>query len=121
MRGQDDPSLPFNFSDMDSLTVFSDNVLPAVLRAKGVLRYSPSLAALIDSDKPVSDREQEASIRAAAVVACERIVEQFNAHHAASGDAPRLNAVLLDYHLWQLGKEPDMRKLARHATHSAFY
>jgi hypothetical protein len=107
---------------MDSLTVFSDNVLPAVLRAKGVLLYSPSLAALVDSDsKPISNREQEASIRAAAVVACERIVDEFNAHHAAAGDAPRLNSVLLDYHLWQLGKEPDMRKLPRHATHSAFY
>lgn len=128
--------------------MFSDNVVPAVLRAKGVLHYSDALAQIVDSDMQLQDREQEASIRAAAVVACDEIVRRYNerppattAAVAATSDAAAaaeshaepsaasasaqsslpLTALALDYHLWLLGKEPQLRALPRHATRSSFY
>jgi len=99
-----------------------------------VLTYSAPLAALVDDEaggKKVTDREQEAAIRASAVYACERIVELVRARQQEEQSAPadggssnpsRFNALLLDYFLWGTeGKRPEMRKLLRHATHSVFY
>jgi len=63
----------FAFPDVPRLTVMSDNVLPAVLRAVGVLVYAPALAAHIDAGKPLPAGDQEVDIRAAAVVAGERL------------------------------------------------
>jgi hypothetical protein len=129
----------FNFAEIERLTVMSDNVLPAVLRAHGVLVYSAPLAARIDANEKLTDREQEATVRAAAVVACERIVQEYNKSHnvvhgtgssssgaaASAADAgapgPALTTLNLDYHLWLSGKNPDLRGLARHATHSIYY
>ncbi len=37
------------FSDLDQLTIFADNLVPHVLRVDGVLRYDPELAAHIDA------------------------------------------------------------------------
>jgi hypothetical protein len=131
----------FNFANIERLTVMSDNVLPAVLRAHGVLVYSAPLAARIDANEKLLDREQEATVRAAAVVACERIVQEYNKSHnvvssgsgssSSSGDVasaadagapgPALTTLNLDYHLWLSGKNPDLRGLARHATHSIYY
>ena len=118
---QDEADSPFNFSDINDLTVFSDNVLPAVLRASGVLQYSDELGELVDSNTKITDREQEASIRAGAVVACEQIVAQYNAKNATAEDPTPINAMALDYHLWLAGKNPQFRQLARHATHSIYY
>lgn len=121
LRFHDDASLPFNYRDIDSLAVFSDNVLPAVLRAQGVLVYSPELAKAVDSGVKITDRTQEASIRAGAVVACEKIIGRYNALKGTPDHPRPLNAVRLDYDLWLAGKKPEFRKLARHATHSIYY
>jgi hypothetical protein len=132
-------------------------VLPAVLRAHGVLKYSAELAAKVDGGQLITNREEEAAMRAAAVVACERIVRECKQLHpgdasaadivaaaassgttsalspalaADSAAAPnisdisppaRLTALDLDYHLWLSGKEPELRKLPRHATRSIYY
>ena len=37
------------FSDLDRLTIFADNLVPHVLRVDGVLRYDDGLARHIDS------------------------------------------------------------------------
>jgi hypothetical protein len=142
-RFHDDAALKttFGFGDIGALTVFADNVLPAVLRAKGVLKYAEPLARIVDAGEKLKNREQEAAIRAAAVEACERIVHEYNSKHAATAkeneekaaaatpaaDAATtptpgpLTAMALDYHLWLLGKTPEFRSLPRHATHSPFY
>jgi hypothetical protein len=141
-RFHDDASLAhlFHFHDVARMTAFSDNVLPAVLRAKGVLVYDDALAKIVDAGQKLKDREMEASIRAAAIVACDRIVEQYNqklvemgapapstsaassdSSSAASTSSAGLTCVSLDYHLWLLGKKPEFRSIQRHATHSGFY
>jgi hypothetical protein len=171
VRFHDDAELSslFNFTDISHLTVFSDNVLPAVLRAKGVLVYSDELSKVIDSETVLKDKFQEASVRAGAVVAADEIVKLYNeekqrlgdnknddantssfssAHAEASSSSAAtstttdthpssipstaaplpplsfpssLTAAILDYHLWLGGKEPELRKLPRHASHSPFY
>ena len=39
------------FTDIDRLTIFADNLVPHVLRTDGVLTYAPELAQLIDSEQ----------------------------------------------------------------------
>ena len=123
LRFHKDPQLRsvFGYSDIDRLTVFSDNVLPAVLRATGVLKYSDSLAKSVDEGERIKKRDEECAIRASAIVACEKIVAAYNAKHEADGNIPKLTSSTLDYHLWLLGKKEEYRKLKRHSTYSGFY
>lgn len=65
-----------------SLTVMADNVLPAVLRAAGVLRYSAGLAAVIDSGEPLPAGDREVDLRACAVVASARLAVAVRARAA---------------------------------------
>ena len=53
------------FSDLDRLTIFADNLVPHVLRVDGVLRYDPALAARIDAGELLPPGEEEREIRAA--------------------------------------------------------
>jgi hypothetical protein len=48
------------FDDLDSLTIFADNLVPHVLRVDGVLVYDPALAATIDAEELLSSAAQEA-------------------------------------------------------------
>ena len=63
------------FSDLDRLTIFADNLVPHVLRCDGVpalrARASPTL---IDAGRPLRPGAQEREIRACAVHACELLV-----------------------------------------------
>ena len=98
------------FSDLDRLTIFADNLVPHVLRCDGVLHYDDALAAHIDSGAllPMDDREHE--IRAAAVRACELLAERL-------GIAPRA----LDVWLWNRGQGKDYKARPRHRTRTVFY
>ncbi len=82
-----------NFSDVDRLTAFADNLLPHVLRVDGVLEYAPKLAAAVDAGTPLEPGSQEETeLRACAVHACELLA-------ARAGVAPRT----LDNWLWNRG------------------
>ncbi len=112
-------------------------MIPAVLRKLDVLVLAEPLVALIDSGTAVLPKgATESELRAAALVACDRIA-------AASGG--RFTALELDYYLWTIGvydavhaivcrcvcvscglcpcgayrvtgKEPEYRSVQRHAT-----
>jgi len=100
--------------DERSLTVFADNVLPAVLRAEGVLVLAPALAAKVDAGEAVAPGEG-ALLRAAAVVAGAAVCEA-----AARGGAP-LSEARLDALLWKAGKQLKYRGLRRHAEKDTVY
>lgn len=88
-------------------------VLPAVLRKLGLLVLSDELASAIDGKVDVPAGPTEVELRAAAIIACQAIVE---------GSDGSISAVLLDYYLWALGKEEPFRSLERHATKdTSFY
>jgi hypothetical protein len=98
------------FTDIDKLTIFADNLVPHVLRVDGVLRYHPDLAAHIDAERLLEPGEQEREIRACAVHACEQI--------AARLDVPPRT---LDMWLWNRGQGPRYKSRPRHRTRTVFY
>lgn len=100
-----------SFSDLDSLTIFADNLVPHVLRVDGVLRYSDSLASRIDRGELLEQgSEEEVEIRACAVVACMEIA-------AALGVPERT----LDTWLWDRGQAPRYKSRPRHRSRTVFY
>ena len=100
-----------SFDDLDSLTIFADNLVPHVLRVDGVLRYSDSLAALVDAGSLLEQgSEEEVEIRACAVHACVSIA-------SGLGVPERI----LDTWLWNRGQEPRYKSRPRHRCRSVFY
>lgn len=62
------------FIDISSITIFADYIVPAVLRQLGVLKYSPSLASIVDSKNEISSgSEEEIELRACSVYAVEKM------------------------------------------------
>jgi Potential Queuosine, Q, salvage protein family len=98
------------FSDLDRLTIFADNLVPHVLRVDGVLRYDARLARRIDSGELLPPGPEEREIRACAVHACELISQR-------TGIPPRE----LDVALWNRGQEARYKAVPRHRTRTVFY
>jgi hypothetical protein len=77
---------------LKGFTVAADYQIPKVLRGMGILKYSQELAALVDSGINITSRsEEERAIRAAAIIACDRLVNQTSSSLAQ-----------LDYWLWSM-------------------
>ena len=98
------------FWDLDSLTIFADNLVPHVLRCEGVLVYDAALAAHIDTGALLTHAEQEREIRACAVHACTQLSQRL--------EKPER---VLDALLWNRGQEPEIKARPRHRTRSVFY
>lgn len=108
----------FDFPDISASPVFVDNVLPAVLRAFGVIVLSPALVAKIDSGQLLHCGEaHEVELRACALMACEEIV----AKSAVICPGVVSSARALDWLLWVVGKRPDLRKVQRHLCQDTPY
>lgn len=104
------------FEDADRLTAFADYKIPQVLRAYGVLRYSPELAATVDDRMliPAGD-PREVEIRAAMVWA----VEHLRRGLAELGRTA--TAYELDWFLWNLGQRPVENERPYHLTRTIYY
>ena len=122
----------FRFTDLDSLTVFADNVLPTALRALGVLQVDADIVAKIEADRELpSGSDDEALLRGMAVHACERILstaEAVRQEHIAAAGAEDANGVplpcdaaVLDFFLFTAGKRPDIRSMKRHSTRDTVF
>jgi hypothetical protein len=98
------------FGDLDTLTIFADNLVPHVLRCEGVLVYDDRLAAHIDAGRLLRAGPQEHEIRACAVHACELL-------GARLGVPPRV----LDNWLWNRGQEPNYKARPRHRCRCVYY
>jgi len=103
------------FPDLSALTCFPDYKLPQVLRHFGVIEYSRALARRVDGwDELRAGEPAEVEIRAATVVAVERLV-------AALGErGRRLLPVELDWILWALSQELYPVR-PYHRTRTVFY
>jgi hypothetical protein len=107
---------PGRFTDLDSLTIFADNLVPHVLRVEGVLRYDPALLARIEAGELiVAGSLEEVEIRAAAVHAVECMCELLRS------EGRGVTAQRLDYLLWNRGQSPAMKAHPRHRARSPFY
>lgn len=100
------------FKDIDKLTIFSDNMVPHVLRCDGILEYDAALAAKINGGIPLlSGTPEEIEIRACAIHAVELMKQS----------AHGLTSVNLDHMLWHRGYEPDLYAKPTHRTLTTDY
>jgi hypothetical protein len=101
--------------DLDALTAFADYKVPQLLRAEGVLVYTPALAARIAAREPLpAGGPEEVEIRAATVWGVELL------RRALAGRGVALRAFELDWALWSLAQgRVDMAPY--HRTRTAFY
>lgn len=103
----------FEFEDINNLTVACDNVLPCVLRSLNIIEIPNNILNKIDSKIPFDAGEDEAELRACSIYACELILKKCE---------NRFSSKELSDYLWTLGKEPDFRKVQRHAVkNTCFY
>ncbi len=98
------------FSDLDTLTIFADNLVPHVLRTDGVLAYSDELAAIVDAEHVLTDGTMEREIRACAVHACTHVARRLAVPERT-----------LDMWLWNRGQQPEYKARPRHRARSVFY
>jgi hypothetical protein len=104
------------FRDLESLTIFADNVVPHVLRVDELLAYDPRLAIRIErGDLVPAGTEEEVEIRACAVHAVELIVARLR----VSGRD--VSARDLDIALWNRGRGALYKTAPRHRTRTPFY
>ncbi|HEX8966743.1 MAG TPA: queuosine salvage family protein [Chloroflexota bacterium] len=101
-----------DFSDLDRLTMFADNLVPHVLRVDGVLAYEAELLARIQREELIeAGSAEEIEIRACALHAVELIKAYL----------PGVTAMQLDYVLWNRGQRPEFKAQPRHRTRTVFY
>jgi putative queuosine salvage protein len=98
------------FSDIDRLTIFSDNLVPHVLRCDGALVYDVRLAAHIDAGRLLRPGPQEREIRACAVHACALVAQR-------TGMTERD----IDNALWTRGGAPRYKAIPRHRCRTIYY
>jgi hypothetical protein len=90
---------PAGLRDRSGLTAFADYKLPQVLRASGVVAYAPTLAARVDArEELAAGEEAEVEIRAATVVAVDRLTALLRSH------GRDLDATQVDAMLWWRGQ-----------------
>jgi hypothetical protein len=103
------------FPDLADLTCFPDYKLPQVLRHHGALVYSAGLARRVDGREELRAGEPaEVEIRAATVVAVERLRE------ALAARGRELMSIQVDWILWDVGQA--LRPVSPyHRTRTIFY
>ena len=104
-----------HYGDLADLTCFADYKLPQVLRHFGVIEYSEPLRRRVDGLEELPSGDQaETEIRAATVVAVERLRE------ALAQRGRELKAVELDWILWDISQTLYPVR-PYHRTRSIFY
>jgi len=94
------------------ITMFADYRVPQILHHLGLLDYPPALAALLEAHAPLEHgSREEVSIRAASIVAVERIADEIRMRRSTDDGPANENAgyrevcsVLIDFYLWDLAK-----------------
>lgn len=103
------------FNDIESITIFADYIVPAVLRQLGVLKYSEDLAKIIESNNVIgSGTEEEVELRACSIYAVEKMRDLIK---IKSGK--QVLSVELDLWLWSFGIQ--CPSLKHHRTLSIYY
>ncbi|KAH9947636.1 hypothetical protein B0H21DRAFT_807221 [Amylocystis lapponica] len=94
------------------LTMFADYRVPQILHHLRILTYPPSLVTQLKSHFILrTGSREELSIRAASIVAVERVRKRIRQlcdssiqDHAVTLDSDSISSVLIDFYLWDLAK-----------------
>jgi hypothetical protein len=101
------------FNDLETLTMFADNLVPHVLRLDGILEFEPELFARIDREELIEHGSpEEVEMRACAVHAVELIV--------AASPVPT-TAADVDQLLWHRGQQRLYKARPRHRSRCTAY
>lgn len=105
------------FPDIESLTVFADNVLPYVLRLDGILKCDPWLESRISSEEIIpAGSTEEVELRACSVHAAEMVANTIRE------EMRPISVRELDFLLWSRGQElKKTSTMKRHRTRTFFY
>jgi hypothetical protein len=98
---------PYGFRDIAALTTFADYRVPQLLRNMGVMTYDTALSAKVDAREEIAPgSEEEVEVRAATVVAVERLRRRVTELGKERGvvAATGVTAVHVDWFLWQQGE-----------------
>ncbi|KAJ6628901.1 hypothetical protein B0H10DRAFT_103594 [Mycena sp. CBHHK59/15] len=89
------------------LTMFADYRVPQILHHLRILSYPPSLLRLLRAGTMLAPgSREELSLRAASVVAVERVRAEMLTLHAGKDSADNaVSSVLIDFYLWDLAKK----------------
>ncbi|XP_075514859.1 uncharacterized protein LOC142549672 [Primulina tabacum] len=103
------------FNDIETVTMFADYIVPAVLEQLGVLKFSTALSHAITANVEIySGSQEEVELRACSIHAVEEIRESI---HRKSGK--QVLSVELDLWLWAFGIQ--CSSLQHHRTLSIYY
>ncbi|KAI0087006.1 hypothetical protein BDY19DRAFT_321683 [Irpex rosettiformis] len=95
------------------LTMFADYRVPQILHHLRMLTYPPQLLKLLHSHATLAPGcREEVSIRAASIIAVEKVRKEIEDIRAKKGKAEELqvSSVLIDFYLWDLAKDVEMGK-----------
>ncbi|KAL9053780.1 MAG: hypothetical protein Q9162_004578 [Coniocarpon cinnabarinum] len=96
---------PGEFEDIERLTAFADYRIPQMLNTMGVLSYAPPVDARIRRSEMLnSGGSWEVQLRGCSVWAVELLKQEITRLSEDEGDPVELNAVLLDFHLYDTMK-----------------
>ncbi|KAJ1989471.1 hypothetical protein GGI25_005606 [Coemansia spiralis] len=111
----------FAFPDIADMTVFADNVVPAMLQHHGLIIPCKTISDKIKNGKELSFSETTA-MRAASVVAAQLVVDYANDPGTgySLGDT-LVNQATLDGFWWLEGKDPELRAVPRFICKSTVY
>ncbi|KAL0086629.1 hypothetical protein F4703DRAFT_1847916 [Phycomyces blakesleeanus] len=108
------------FDDIDSITMFAD--YRQALYYLGVLRYSPELISRLKRRENLpTGCPEEVEIRGNSIWSVE-LVRRYIAEHNLQTSGPTINAILIDFYIWDFAKEhQDDMLVPTHCTRSCFY
>ncbi len=87
------------------LTMFADYRVPQILHHLRILSYPAELLKLLRASAPfLPGSREEVSIRAASIIAVER-VREYILSIRGSGHEEEISSVLIDFYLWDLAKK----------------
>ncbi|KAI4851370.1 hypothetical protein E4T44_02176 [Aureobasidium sp. EXF-8845] len=110
-----------DFNDIDSITMFADYRVPQILHTLGCLTYSPPLDNTIRTQRPIAHHSgYEIQLRGCSIWTVEMIRREIlrkNPH-------AKVNAILIDFFLYDLAKEKEKSgepAIPHHRTRSIWY
>ncbi|KAK4893675.1 hypothetical protein LTR27_007922 [Elasticomyces elasticus] len=113
------------FNDIDNLTMFADYRVPQMLHSLGVLSYSPTLLYRLRDRKDIpTGHSWEVQLRGCSIWAVELIRQDIVREHSEAEG--KVNAVLIDFFLYDLAKEREKGvggalETPHHRTRSIWY
>ncbi|CAG8453188.1 7738_t:CDS:1 [Acaulospora colombiana] len=114
------------FDDIDEITMFADYRVPQALHYLGAISYSDSLLRTLESFTLLpSGSRLENEIRGCSIWAVEllrRVIKGKIERDDAHGSIPILNAIILDFFIWDFSKEHlEELGVPIHRTRSIYY